>query len=158
MGTYLSDLILYLPHHFFRFPSSSSPSSWELIRWLYKLNGGWSISIMSRNQTEEKNDGGVFNLTQQGDGRLSDMKKEIQELEQLLAGTNQVCGFYIFSCSIQGTIQLHHRIIQIYHFMMLHCSHLYTHSHSKHHTFRHLSLHCCLKREKKCERWMSHWS
>ena len=76
----------------------------------------------------KKNDGGVFNLTQQGDGRLSDMKKEIQELEQLLAGTNQVCSICIFSCSIQGTIQLHYRIIQIHYFMMLHCSHLYTHS------------------------------
>ena len=45
---------------------------------------------MSRSQTEENNDGGVFNLTQQGDGRINEMKKEIQELEQLLAGTNQV--------------------------------------------------------------------
>ena len=44
---------------------------------------------MSRNQTEDKNDGGVFNLTQQGG--ITEMKKEIQELEQLLAGTNQVC-------------------------------------------------------------------
>lgn len=42
---------------------------------------------MSRNQTEDKNDGGVFNLTQQGG--ITEMKKEIQELEQLLAGTNQ---------------------------------------------------------------------
>lgn len=43
---------------------------------------------MSRNQADEE-DGGVFNLTQKGDGRINEMKKEIQELEQLLAGTNQ---------------------------------------------------------------------
>ena len=55
---------------------------------------------MSRNQTEEMNDGGVFNLTQQGDGRINEMKKEIQELEQLLAGTNQVRSSFCVSWSI----------------------------------------------------------